>query len=90
MVVGGGVYGLRLLWRAILPVSGGQAVLTDRKGSPVRSMWDRALGWLLLLVAVVLFALMVYDRLHISGEVPSDWTTTPPMKGRAESPNRPY
>ncbi|MBF0460085.1 MAG: hypothetical protein HQL87_01690 [Magnetococcales bacterium] len=90
LVIGGAFYGLRLLWYAIFPFQGESAVLTGKGGRPVLSPWERRVGWVLLLVVVLLFVLMVVDRLRVDGETPTDWTVSPPVRGRTTVPDHRY
>lgn len=78
LVAGGAFYGLRLLWYAFFSP---QELLTPA-ARPVRSSFDRVLAWVLLLVTVLLFGVMVLERLQVSGEIPADWTAPPRVEGR--------
>ncbi|MEO5364258.1 MAG: hypothetical protein H7838_11635 [Magnetococcus sp. DMHC-8] len=88
MVAGGGYYGVRLLWRTLFPAHDAPEILDNRTGQPVRPALHRFLGWLLLAVILVLFALMVLERLQVSGEIPDDLTVPPPIKSRTTASDR--
>ncbi|MEO5350013.1 MAG: hypothetical protein H7836_10230 [Magnetococcus sp. YQC-3] len=76
LVAGGVFYGLRLLWGAFFPANK-QDLLDGQGARPVRSLLDQVLGWVLLVVTLLLFAVMVFERMQVSGEIPADWTAPP-------------
>lgn len=81
--VGAAFYGLRLLWGVLSPTRRNAEVLMGTENRFFRSVWERVVGWGLVCALFCLLALMVWDRLQVSGETPTDLTVAPPMTGRA-------
>lgn len=81
--VGAAFYGLRLLWGVFSPTHRDAERLMGVENRFFRSVWERIVGWVLLCTLVCLLALMVWERLQVSGETPTDLTVAPPMTGRA-------
>ena len=84
LTVGSIFYGARLLWR----FARGSEEMTGQEDST--APLDPRLGRSLLLIAALLFALMLFDRLQFDGEVPADWTVAPLLHNTAPPPDQPY
>ena len=70
LVVIGALYGARLLWRVWHPsLSGQDDLLLSRR--------ERWAAWGLVFALVVLFLVMIGDRLALDDHMPDDWTTSP-------------
>lgn len=68
LAVVGALYGARLLWRVWHPTVSDDPLLSKR---------ERWAAWGLVFALVVLFLVMIGDRLALDDRMPDDWTAPP-------------
>ncbi|MBF0096358.1 MAG: hypothetical protein HQM04_02785 [Magnetococcales bacterium] len=79
LVVLGVLYGARLMWRVWHPPVAGQV-------DTVMARWERWLAWGVALVLLVLFMIMIGDRLALDGRMPADWTAPSVLPSQQKAP----
>ncbi|MBF0182952.1 MAG: hypothetical protein HQM06_00980 [Magnetococcales bacterium] len=85
LVLLGALYGVRLLWRAWHPDN--QEVL-DGQGTEkkILSRNEQLLGWIILALTLLLFIVMISERMELDGSTPADWTAPPPVQSHRKAP----
>ncbi|WP_130472249.1 hypothetical protein [Candidatus Magnetaquicoccus inordinatus] len=87
LVVIGLLYGTRLLWRVWHPAPPQQELLDGENGEkPLLSKHEQRIAWLLIGVSILLFLLMIGERLSVDGTTPADWTAPPSVPLHKKSP----
>jgi hypothetical protein len=79
LVVVGVLYGARLLWRVWHP-------LAAEQGAVVLTRWERLFVWGVVLALLVVFLVMIGDRLALDDRMPADWAAPPVVPSHQKSP----